>query len=137
MAKSTASATWRGDLLHGSGQARLASGATDPLDVSWPRRTEGTGPGTSPEELIAAAHASCFAMALAHGLAESGNAPDQLDTEATVSFDQGAGGFAITSVALKVRGQVQGIDEAAFREAADGAKSNCPVSKALQGNVEL
>ena len=137
MAKSTASATWRGDLLHGSGQTRLASGAAGPVDVSWPRRTEGTGSGTSPEELIAAAHATCFSMALSHGLAQAGHAPQQLDTEATVTFGQTDGGFAITSVALTVRGQVEGLDEAAFKEAAEGAKENCPVSKALKGNVEM
>jgi lipoyl-dependent peroxiredoxin len=137
MAKSTASATWRGDLMSGSGQTRLASGAAAPMDVSWPRRTEGTGSGTSPEELIAAAHAACFSMALSHGLAQAGHAPTQLDTEATVTFGQSDGGFAITDIALTVRGQVDGIDEAAFKEAAEGAKDGCPVSKAFKGNVPM
>jgi lipoyl-dependent peroxiredoxin len=134
MAKSTGSATWRGDLLTGSGQTSLGSGAAGPLDVSWPRRTEGTGSGTSPEELIAAAHAACFSMALSHGLAQAGHAPTQLDTSATVTFVPGTG---ITTVALTVRGQVDGIDEAAFKEAANGAKDGCPVSQALKGNVEM
>src|SRR5262249_45717925 len=98
MAESTASATWRGDLMSGSGQTRMASGAAGPLDVSWKRRTEGEGPGTSPEELIAAAHAACFAMALSHGLAQDGHAPTQLDTEAVVTFGPvRSGGFAITA----------------------------------------
>jgi lipoyl-dependent peroxiredoxin len=137
MAKSTASATWRGDLSSGSGQTSLGSGAAGPLDVSWPRRTEGTGSGTSPEELIAAAHAACFSMALSHGLAQAGHAPTQLDTQATVTFGQRDGGFAITDIALSVRGQVDGIDEAAFKEAAEGAKDGCPVSQAFKGNVPM
>src|SRR4051794_41925176 len=134
MAKSTGSATWRGDLLHGSGQTSLGSGAAGPLDVSWARRTEGTGGGTSPEELIAAAHAACFSMALSHGLAQAGHAPTQLDTSATVTFVPGTG---ITTVELTVKGQVDGIDEAEFKQAAEGAKDGCPVSQALKGNVEL
>jgi osmotically inducible protein OsmC len=137
MADSTASATWRGDLMSGSGQTSLASGAAGPMDVSWPRRTEGTGSGTSPEELIAAAHASCFSMALSHGLAQGGHAPTQLDTEATVTFAQADGGFAITNIALSVRGQVDGINEAAFKEAAEAAKDGCPVSKAFKGQVPM
>ena len=137
MADSTASATWRGDLMSGSGQTSLASGAAGPMDISWPRRTEGTGSGTSPEELIAAAHASCFSMALSHGLAQAGHAPTQLDTEAVVTFGQADGGFAITNIALSVRGQVDGIDEAAFKEAAEAAKDGCPVSKAFTGQVPM
>jgi osmotically inducible protein OsmC len=137
MADSTASATWRGDLMSGSGQTSLASGAAGPIDISWPRRTEGTGSGTSPEELIAAAHASCFSMALSHGLAQAGHAPTQLDTQAVVTFGQADGGFGITNIALSVRGQVDGIDEAAFKEAADAAKDGCPVSKAFKGNVPM
>jgi len=137
MATSTGSATWQGDLMSGSGEARMASGAGGPFPVSWARRTEGQGPGTSPEELIAAAHATCFAMALSHGLAQQGHAPQKLETEATVSFGPGDGGFSIQSVALKVRGQVEGLDEAAFRQAAEAAKDGCPVSKALAGNVQM
>ena len=137
MADSTASATWRGDLMSGSGQTSLASGAAGPMDISWPRRTEGTGSGTSPEELIAAAHASCFSMALSHGLAQAGHAPTQLDTTAVVTFGQADGGFAITNIALSVRGQVDGIDEAAFKEAAEAAKDGCPVSKAFTGHVPM
>jgi lipoyl-dependent peroxiredoxin len=138
MATSRASATWQGDLPTGSGETALASGVAGPMQLSWGRRTEGTGPGTSPEELIAAAHAACFSMALSHGLAQGGHPPQRLDTEAAVTFGpKREGGFAISEVALRVRGQVDGIDDAAFREAAEAAKDGCPVSQALQGNVEL
>jgi lipoyl-dependent peroxiredoxin len=97
--------------------------------VSWAARTEDAPGGkTSPEELIAAAHAACFSMALSHGLAQAGNAPDRLDTSATVTFQPGEG---ITKIALAVEGVVPGLDEDAFRDAAENAKANCPVSKAL------
>jgi lipoyl-dependent peroxiredoxin len=113
---------------------RVGSGAFAPLDVTWASRAEEPAGRTSPEELIAAAHASCFSMALAHGLAQAGNPPEQLSTSATVTFVPGTG---ITRSALEVTGTVPGLDEVAFREAADDAKENCPVSQALKGNVEL
>jgi osmotically inducible protein OsmC len=122
---------WQGDLLHGSGSiVSNTSGALPQLDVSWPSRSEEPGGKTSPEELIAAAWASCFAMALSHGLAQAGNAPERLETSATVTFQAGEG---ITGGQLTVRGTVPGLDEEAFRSAADEAKQNCPVSKALAG----
>jgi osmotically inducible protein OsmC len=130
-----AEVTWQGSLMEGSGTIEsVGSGAFGPLDVSWPARAEDQRAETSPEELIAAAHASCFAMSLSHGLAEDGHAPEHLSVSATVTFEPGPG---ITRSALDVEGTVPGVDEAAFRAAAEQAKDNCPVSKALSGNVDL
>ena len=127
--------TWQGDLMSGSGTIdEVGSGAFAPLDVTWASRTEEPNGKTSPEELIAAAHASCFSMALAHGLAQAGNAPERLSVSATVTFVPGTG---ITRSALEVEGAVPGLDEDGFRAAAENAKDNCPVSQALKGNVEL
>jgi lipoyl-dependent peroxiredoxin len=130
-----AEVTWRGSLMEGEGTIdRVTSGAFAPLEVTWASRAEEPGGLTSPEELIAAAHASCFAMALSHGLAGAGTPPDQLSTSATVTFVPGTG---ITAVALTVAGRVPGIDDAAFREAAETAKDGCPVSTALAGVPEI
>jgi lipoyl-dependent peroxiredoxin len=130
-----AEVTWHGDLIGGAGTIEsVGSGAFGPLDVSWASRAEEPGGNTSPEELIAAAHAACFAMALSNGLAQSGHPPETLSVSATVTFEPGTG---ITSSALDVEGLVPGIEENTFRQAADGAKEDCPVSKALHGNVEL
>jgi len=136
MAERSAQVTWQGDLMSGSGEIHeVPSGALGPLQVTWASRAEDEHGGrTSPEELIAAAHASCFAMALSHGLAQAGNAPERLETSATITFVPGTG---ITKAALTVVGNVPGIDEAAFKEAAEAAKDGCPVSGALKGNVEL
>jgi lipoyl-dependent peroxiredoxin len=126
-----ASVVWQGDLMNGSGTiAKVPSGAFGPLDVSWASRAEEPNGKTSPEELIAAAWASCFAMALSLGLAKAGNPPEKLETSATVTFQPGEG---IIKGVLTVRGTVTGLDEAAFAEAANDAKQNCPVSKALTG----
>jgi len=130
-----AEVTWSGDLMSGAGRIdSVTSGAIGGLDVSWPARSEEPGGKTSPEELIAAAHATCFSMALSHGLGQAGNAPEELKTSATVTFQPGEG---ITKIALDVAGRVPGIDEAAFQEAAEQAKQNCPVSKALAGVPEI
>lgn len=130
-----ADAVWEGSLMEGSGTiTRTGSGALPELPVTWASRAESPDGRTSPEELIAAAHAACFAMALSHALAEAGTPPERLDTSATVTFVPGTG---ITKAALTVRGRVPGIDEGAFQEAAEGAKEGCPVSGALKGNVEL
>ncbi|MBA3366521.1 MAG: OsmC family peroxiredoxin [Actinobacteria bacterium] len=130
-----AEVTWHGDLMNGSGTIEsVGSGAFGPLAVSWPSRAEEPDGKTSPEELIAAAHASCFSMALSGGLAKSGNPPETLSVSATVTFQPGTG---ITKSAIDVEGNVAGMDETAFREAAEQAKENCPVSQALKGNVEL
>ena len=130
-----AEVTWQGDLMSGNGRIdSVTSGAFGGLDVSWPARSEEPEGKTSPEELIAAAHATCFSMALSHGLAQAGHPPEELKTSATVMFQPGEG---ITKIALDVAGRVPGIDEGAFQEAADGAKQNCPVSKALTGVPEI
>jgi osmotically inducible protein OsmC len=122
--------------MSGSGEIHeVPSGAFGPLQVSWAARSEDEHGGkTSPEELIAAAHAACFAMALSNGLAKAGHPPERLETSATVTFVPGTG---ITKAALTVVGAVPGMDEAAFKAAAEDAKENCPVSGALKGNVEL
>jgi osmotically inducible protein OsmC len=112
----------------------VQSGAFGPLDVTWASRTEEPDGRTSPEELIAAAHAACFSMAFSHALAQAGTPAERLETSATVTFVPGTG---ITRSALSVRGSVPGIDEGAFREAAEGAKENCPVSKALAAVPEI
>ena len=131
-----AQATWNGSLLEGSGTIDSStSGAIGGQTVSWKARsTDEAGGSTSPEELIAAAHAACFSMALSSGLSKGGSPPDQLTTSATVTFQPGEG---ITKIALAVEGTVPGIDAAAFQEAAEGAKENCPVSKALAGVPEI
>jgi lipoyl-dependent peroxiredoxin len=135
-AKRRAEVTWQGDLMGGSGRIdSVGSGAFGPLDVTWASRSEEQSSGrTSPEELIAAAHASCFSMALAHGLAQAGHAPDELRTSAESTFVPGTG---ITQMALTIEGRVPGLDEEGFRQAAEAAKENCPVSQALKGNVEV
>jgi lipoyl-dependent peroxiredoxin len=127
----TASVEWNGDLMSGSGTiGEVGSGAFGPLDVSWASRAEEPNGKTSPEELIAAAWAACFSMALSSGLAKAGTPPEQLTTSATVTFQPGEG---ITKGALTVRGAVPGLDADGFRAAAQDAKQNCPVSKALAG----
>jgi lipoyl-dependent peroxiredoxin len=131
----TAHVTWSGSLMDGSGTiTSVDSGAFGPLDVTWAARTEDSEGLTSPEELIAAAHAACFSMALSHGLAQGGTPPDKLEVDATVTFVPGTG---ITKSALAVRASVPGIEEAAFLEEAENAKENCPVSKALAAVPEI
>jgi lipoyl-dependent peroxiredoxin len=131
----TAQVSWRGDLPTGSGTIEsVGSGLLGPLGVSWPARTGEEGGLTSPEELIAAAHAACFSMALSNTLAEKGTPPESLEVSAAVTFVPGTG---ITKSALDVAGNVPGMEEAAFRAAAEDAKEDCPVSKALRGNVEM
>jgi osmotically inducible protein OsmC len=136
MADRTAHVIWMGSLMEGSGTiTSVESGAFGPLDVTWAARAEEDSAGlTSPEELIAAAHAACFSMALSHGLAQNGTPPEKLDVDATLTFVPGAG---ITKIALAVRGSVPGIDEAGFLEAAEAAKVGCPVSKALAAVPEI
>ena len=136
MATRRAEATWEGSLAEGRGTADLDSGVASGLDVNWRARTEG-GAQTSPEELLAAAHASCFAMALSHELSEAGTQPQRLSVAAAVSFGPVEGGFAVTKSELTVRGVVPGVDEAAFGEAARGAADGCPISAAIKGNVDI
>jgi osmotically inducible protein OsmC len=129
--------TWDGDLRSGSGRFDVGSGAIGGQEVTFASRFEDSGGKTSPEELIAAAHATCLSMALANGLAQAGHPPTCLETDAVATLDQRESGFRIISMRLTVRGQVDGIDEDAFRAAAEEAKAGCPVSNALVGNVEI
>jgi osmotically inducible protein OsmC len=133
-----AQATWEGDLLNGSGEFDLtSSGAITGQPVTFASRFEPEAGGkTSPEELIAAAHATCVSMALANGLAQDGHPPTRLEADAVATLDQTDAGFRITKMHLTVRGEVEGLDEAAFRQAAEAAKDGCPVSNAL-GGVEI
>jgi osmotically inducible protein OsmC len=135
MADRTATVTWTGSLMEGRGRIEsVGSGAIGPLDVTWASRTEDPDGRTSPDELLAAAHASCFSMALSHGLAQAGSPPERLETSATVTFVPGTG---ITKIALRVRGSVPRLDEDGFVAAAENAKENCPVSKALAAVPEI
>jgi lipoyl-dependent peroxiredoxin len=132
-----AHATWEGDLRGGSGQFDTGSGAISGQEVTYASRFEDSGGKTSPEELIAAAHATCLSMALAGGLAKAGHPPTRLETDAVATLDQAEGGFRITSMRLSVRGEVDGIDEDAFRAAAEEAQEGCPVSNALADSIEV
>jgi lipoyl-dependent peroxiredoxin len=133
-----AEATWEGDLLSGKGKvSATTSGAFRDLPVTWGSRTEASDGRTSPEELIAAAHASCFEMALSGALARGGTPPEHLSVSATVTFDKLEAGWRIVSSALTVVGRVPGIDAAGFLAAAEATRDGCPVSVALTGNVKL
>jgi osmotically inducible protein OsmC len=130
---SKATARWEGDLMSGKGATTAASGTFRDAALSWKARTEGAAASTTPEELLAAAHASCFSMALSHALAQGGHPATRLETSCTVEFGpKKAGGFEVRSSALEVKGWVPGIDDAAFVKAAEGAKDGCPVSAALR-----
>ena len=134
----SAEATWTGDLQSGSGTINyVSSGALSRLPVSWAARTEEHNGKTSPEELIAAAHAACFSMAFSAQLARNSTPATTLDVKAVVTFDKADAGWKIAKSQLTVRGTVEGIDEAKFVELANAAKDGCPVSQALKGNVEL
>jgi osmotically inducible protein OsmC len=134
----TATATWTGDLATGRGSVSAGTSElfTD-LPVSWASRTEDPDERTSPEELLAAAHAACFCMAFSAGLARRGTPPEHLHVEAEVTFDKTDDGWSVVSSALTVIGAVQGISEEEFVAAAEDAKNGCPISRALAGNVEL
>ncbi|MFI9008715.1 OsmC family protein [Actinosynnema sp. NPDC053489] len=121
---------WEGNLLEGSGNVALETSGVGTFEVSWPSRAEAANGKTSPEELIAAAHSSCYSMALSHGLAQAGTPPEQVDTSAEVTFQPGTG---ITGIHLTVTAVVPGLDAEGFAAAAENAKQNCPVSKALAG----
>lgn len=126
----TAHTVWEGSLIEGHGLVALDSSKAGDFPVTWASRAEQPEGRTSPEELIAAAHSSCFSMALSHALTGAGTPPSQLETRAEVTFQPGPG---ITGIQLTVVGTVPGLDEAGFRAAAEDAKANCPVSKALAG----
>ena len=133
-AQSTASTVWEGGLANGSGVTTPASGAFGPVDVTWGSRTARSAGKTSPEELLAAAHASCYCMALSHELREAGTPPERLEASATVGFVPGEG---VKSSHIVVSGRVDGIDQETFAATAAAAGEGCPISGALKGNVEL
>ena len=133
-AESSATTIWQGDLAHGSGTTKAGSGAIPEVEVSWASRTERAADKTSPEELLAAAHASCYCMALSHELAQAGSPPDRLEATATVAFVPGEG---VKSSHIVVNGRVPGIDQDRFAEAAAAAGQGCPISGALKGNVDI
>ena len=133
----TASAEWQGDLMSGSGTVSTESGVVRDATIKWSSRAESADENTSPEELIAAAHASCVLMALANGLAQAETPAQRLESEATATFDKVGDGFRMTTMRISIRGEVEGLDEDGFRQAAEQAKENCPVSQALKGNVEV
>lgn len=135
-AERRADVVWKGNLMKGSGTFDLASsGAMKGAGISFATRTENPNGNTSPEELIAAAHASCYAMALSNTLGEQGNDPEELDVSANCILDMGS--LKVTTVELTVRGNVPGLDEEGFRSAAEQAEQACPVSNALRGNVDI
>jgi lipoyl-dependent peroxiredoxin len=133
MAERSATTGWDGDLAHGNGTVNGASGALDRLSVTWASRTERSDGKTSPEELVAAAHSSCFSMALANGLTQAGDAPEHLDVTSKVTLDLVDGVPTVTTSELTVTARVPGIDQAAFEQAANDAGKNCPISRALAG----
>ncbi|HSW43352.1 MAG TPA: OsmC family peroxiredoxin [Patescibacteria group bacterium] len=134
----TAEVTWNGALVDGKGTIDyVTSGAYTRLPVTWASRTEAADGRTSPEELLASAHAACYAMAFSGGLGRNGTPPATLRVTATVTFDKGESGWKVVSSALTVRGNVPGLDAATFTRLAEAAKDGCPISGALKGNVEL
>ncbi len=133
-----AEATWSGPLTSGTGTvSAVSSGSFTELPVTWAARTEAPGGRTSPEELVAAAHAACFSMALSGALARAGTPPERLDVAADVTFDKLEAGWRVVSSALTVRGKIPGISAADFKAAAEEARDGCPISQALIGNVAL
>lgn len=137
-AERRAEAVWEGNLIQGSGKVvSVGSGAIGELPITWASRTERSDGKTSPEELIAAAHAACYAMAFSHTLAQAGTPAERLLVNAVCTFEQVEGGFKITTMDLDVRGKVPGLDEAGFEKAAQQAEQGCPVSNALRNNVQI
>jgi osmotically inducible protein OsmC len=130
----SARTAWNGDLMSGSGQVELSSSGAGTFDVNFPKRAADDADGTtSPEELVAGAHSACYAMSLSNLLAEAGGTIHSLDVKADVTLgpDKEAGGFKLTGIKLTARGEIEGLDDAAFKEAAEKAKAGCPISKAL------
>ncbi len=137
MVQRRAKVTWERDLLTGRGSVTVGSGALDEFPVTWVSRTEDSGGKTSPEELLAAAHASCYAMALSATLARRKAPPERLDVTAICSFERVGDGWKVTTSELSVRGRVSGLDQSAFVEAAKAAEKTCPISNAIRNNVEI
>jgi len=137
-AERRAEVEWQGSLIQGSGRlVSVGSGAIGNLPVTWASRTERSDGKTSPEELIAAAHAACYAMAFSHALAQAGNPAERLTVDATCTFEQVEGGFKISTMVLDVHGKVPGLDQAGFEKLAQQAEQGCPVSNALRNNVAI
>lgn len=133
-----ANVVWQGDLMSGSGRVTASSSQSfKDQPVTWASRTEEPNGKTSPEELVAAAHASCFSMALSAGLAKAKTPPERLEVTAAVTFDKVGAGYKVVSSALEVKGKVPGLDAAGFQKAAAEAKDGCPISQMMKGNVEL
>ena len=132
--ESTATTVWQGSLEMGRGETSTASGTLEQVEVTWPARVERTDETTSPEELLAAAHAACYCMGLSHELGGAGHEPQRLEASVTVTFVPGEG---VKSSRIEVSGSVDGIGEAEFRQAAEAAGEACPISHALNGNVEI
>ena len=135
LAERTATTVWTGDLASGSGELTFGTGAIGAQPVSWAARTESSDGKTSPEELLAAAQASCLAMALSAGLARAGHPADRLEVRATATLDRVDGAPTVTQMDIRIEGSVPGMGEAAFEEAARAAASGCPIARALKGNV--
>jgi len=136
-AKRTALAVWENDLVHGHGTVKGTSGALGEMAVSWAARTEAPGGKTSPEELLAAAQAACFSMALSAGLGRMQKPPERLSVSATATFDKVGDGWKVTTMEIEVTGKVPGITAADFEKAAKSAGEGCPISGALKGNVAV
>jgi lipoyl-dependent peroxiredoxin len=136
-AKRTAIAVWEHDLVHGHGTVKGTSGALGEMAVSWAARTEASGGKTSPEELLAAAHAACFSMALSAGLGRMQKPPERLSVSATATFDKVGDAWKVTTMELDVSGKVPGITASDFQQAAQAASQGCPISGALKGNVAI
>lgn len=136
-AQRTAEVTWENDLLNGRGRVRFGSGAIPETSVTWAARTESPDGKTSPEELLAGAHASCYSMALSAALARNRTPPKRLNVKAAATFDKVGDGWKVTTMELAVRAEVPDIDQTKFLELAKGAKENCPISQALKNNVEI
>ncbi len=130
-------ASWEGSLVEGSGRVELASGVAGEIPVTWAARTDAGEDKTSPEELIAGAHAACFSKALSNMLAKAGHPARRLEVAATCAFDKQDEGWSITRVDLEVRGDVPGMEASEFQDHAAAAKDGCPVSRALKGNVQI
>lgn len=137
IAERSATTKWQGDLLNGSGTLNFATGAVESLPVTWASRTEQPNGKTSPEELLAAAQASCYAMAFASTLAREGHPPQELEVTAVCTLDRVGEGPKVTTMAITVKGRVEGIDQSTFQEIADKAEKGCPVSNAFRDNVEI
>jgi osmotically inducible protein OsmC len=136
LAERSANVSWRGDLLTGSGELQLDSGAAPTLPVSWSARTEDANGRTSPEELLAGAQATCFAMAFSSNLAKAGHPAERLDVTASCTLDRVDGAATVTAMAIRVRGKVPGMDAETFTQVAEEAAQGCPIAKVLRGNLE-